>query len=134
MLHPDGKNHLSDERRTKKLSDSDYFKQRLFNQDSRFRDNTHWVFASALYREKKEFARNVDLAFKKGKKNVSKEGKTVYRLDDWLGWITLGHLMCFLHFHAPIIGGQRICLQFFVNTVLDFDVKLTMIKTRTMKS
>ena len=41
MLHPDGKNNLSDDRRKKKLNDSDYFKQRLFNRDTRFRDNTH---------------------------------------------------------------------------------------------
>ena len=30
MLHPDGQNHLTDERRKKKLSDLEYFKQRLF--------------------------------------------------------------------------------------------------------
>ena len=47
MLHPDGHNHLFDQRK-KKLSDQEYIKQRLFNIDSRWRDNPHWVFASEL--------------------------------------------------------------------------------------
>ena len=81
MLHPDGQNHLSDERRKKKLSDLEYFKQRLINLDPRWRDNTHWVFAAAVFREKKDFQRNIDLAYKKGKKSYV-DGKTVYSLED----------------------------------------------------
>ena len=60
----------------------DYFKQRLFNIDPRWRNNTHWVFAAAVYKEKKELQRNIDLAFKKGKKSCDKEGTSVYSLDD----------------------------------------------------
>ena len=61
MLHPDGKNHLSDKRR--RLADVDYFKQRLFNKDSRWRDHPHWVFAAAVYKEKTDFQRNIDIAY-----------------------------------------------------------------------
>ncbi len=82
MLHPDGQNHLSDSRRKKKVTDQNYFKQRLFNIDSRWRYNTHWVFATAVYREKKDFQRNIDLAYKKGKKNTNKNGNTEYSLKD----------------------------------------------------
>ena len=79
MLHPDGKNNLTEERR--KLADVDYFKQRLFNKDSRWRDHPHWVFAAAVYKEKKDFQRNIDLAYRKGKKDT-RNGRTVYKLSD----------------------------------------------------
>ena len=45
ILYPDGRNHLSDDRRSIKLNDLDYFKQRLFSKDTRWRNNTLWVFA-----------------------------------------------------------------------------------------
>ena len=60
----------------------EYFKQRLFNFDSRWRDNPHWVFAAAVFREKKDFQRNIDLAYKRGRQNTSKDGKTMYTLED----------------------------------------------------
>ena len=82
MLHPDGLNHLSDDRRAINLSEMEYFRQRLFNHDSRWRDNTHWVFASAVYKEKKDLKRNIDLAYKHGKRKTNTDGKTSYSLDD----------------------------------------------------
>ena len=82
MLHPDGKNHLFDKRRKRKLRDQDYIKQRLFNVDPRWRRNTHWVFACSVFREKKDFNRNIDLAYKKGKKKINREGISKYHLDD----------------------------------------------------
>ena len=60
-LHPDGKNNLTDKRRQKKLSDLEYFKQRLNNVDPRWRRNTHWVFSAAVFRENIDFQRNIDL-------------------------------------------------------------------------
>ena len=82
MLHPDGLNHLSDTRRTKKLSDLEFFKQRLFNIDPRWRNHPFWVFAAAVYREKKDFERNIDLGYKKGKRKEDSVGNAQYRLDD----------------------------------------------------
>ena len=61
MLHPDGCNHLNDERRKKRLGELEYFKQRLFHIDPRWRNHPFWVFAAAVYREKKDFERNIDL-------------------------------------------------------------------------
>ena len=60
-LHPDGRNNLTDQRRKKKLSDLEYFKQRLHNVDPRWRSNIHWVFSAAVYRENIDFQRNIDL-------------------------------------------------------------------------
>ena len=82
MLHPDGKNHLSDDGRERKLQDNDYFKQRICNTDPRWRNNPHYVFAAAVYREKKDLQRNIDLGYKKGKKNTGQDGKTQYTLKD----------------------------------------------------
>ena len=82
MLHPDGKNHLSDDQRQIKLSDLDYFKQRLFNVNPQWRNNTHWVFAATVYREKKDLQRNIDIGYSRGKKNVSDDGGVKYSLSD----------------------------------------------------
>ena len=82
MLHPDGLNHLSDKRRTKKLGELEFFKQRLFNADPRWRNHPFWVFAAAVYREKKDFERNIDLGYKKGKRKEDSSGNAQYRLDD----------------------------------------------------
>jgi hypothetical protein len=82
MLHPDGRNHLSDERRERSLRDNDYFKQRICNIDPRWRDNVHYMFAAAVFREKKDLLRNIDLGYKKGKKNTGNDGKVQYSLKD----------------------------------------------------
>ena len=82
MLHPDGKNNLTDKNREKPIMDNDYFKQRISNVNSRWRDNTHYVFAAAVYRERKDMMRNIDLGYKKGKKNTDRDGRTQYTLKD----------------------------------------------------
>ena len=82
MLFPNGKNHLFDSKRERKLRDQDFFCQRLFNVDPRWRQNIHWIFASTGYREKKDFKGNIDLAFKKGKKHITPEGSLKYHLEN----------------------------------------------------
>ena len=52
-LLPDGKNSLHSKREIK-LSDQDYFVQRIMNKDMRFAQNTAFVFASVAYIEKKQ--------------------------------------------------------------------------------
>ena len=81
MLHPDGLNHLQDERRKRKLRDLDYFKQRLNNIDPRWRNNMYWVFSAAVFREKKDLQRNIDLGYKHGQKDTSK-GEARFTLRD----------------------------------------------------
>ena len=82
MLHPDGRNHLSDDQRQIKLSDLDYFKQRLFNINPQWRRNIHWVFAATVYREKKDLQRNIDIGYSRGKRNVRDDGGVQYSLKD----------------------------------------------------
>ena len=82
MLHPDGRNHLSDDQRQIKLSDLDYFKQRLFNVSPQWRNNTHWVFAATVYREKKDLQRNIDIGYNRGKRNIRDDGAIQYSLKD----------------------------------------------------
>jgi len=62
--------------------DLDYFKQRLNNTDPRWRDNTHWVFSAAVFREKKDLQRNIDLGYKHGTPAEDSRGRTVYTLKD----------------------------------------------------
>jgi hypothetical protein len=82
LLHPDGLNLLTDKRRQRRLAEVDYFKQRMFNKDNRWRGHPHWVFAAAIFKEKKDMQRNIDIGFKKGKKTINKGGQSVYSLDD----------------------------------------------------
>ena len=81
MLLPDGNNNLFGTRKNK-LSDQEYIKQWLYNLDGRWRGNPHWVFAAATYRERKDFNRNIDMAYTKGKKTSDKDENIVYTLDD----------------------------------------------------
>ena len=57
-LHPDGNNSLHSVRKVK-LTEQDYFVQRLMNKDFRFAQNPAYVFAAAAYVEKKQINRNM---------------------------------------------------------------------------
>ena len=55
------------------------------NMDSRFANDPAYSFAYAAYYEKKQMNRNISLAFQRGKKSFTSEGKpmyTMYTLDD----------------------------------------------------
>ena len=74
MLFPNGKNHLHDKRSTK-LTDQQYFDQRIRNSDSRFVDNTGYVYAAAAYLEKKQLQRNIDISYRRGTQTTNKKGE-----------------------------------------------------------
>jgi len=80
-LHPDGKNSLHTERKVK-LSDQDYFTQRIMNKDLRFANNPGYVFASTAYIELKQISSRKGIAFQRGKRSVSNDGSTIYSLED----------------------------------------------------
>ena len=80
-LHPDGKNSLQCERPVK-LSEQDYFTQRILNKDTRFADSLGYVFAGMAYIEKKQIERNKGISFLKGKKHKQCDGTYTYTLDD----------------------------------------------------
>ena len=81
MKHPDGRNGVHHKRESK-LSDQYYFVQRIRNKDPRFRNDPSYCFAAALYLEKKNLQRNINVAFLRGKKVQSSNGNYVYSLED----------------------------------------------------
>ena len=80
-LHPDGKNGIHEERNSK-LSEQNYFSQRIMNQDERFANNPAYIFAATAYIEKKQMERNIAISGIRGKSNVGADGYSTYTLDN----------------------------------------------------
>ena len=80
-LLPDGKNSLQTKRKVK-LSDQQYFVQRIMNKDSRFANCPAFIFAANAYIELKQIESRRGISFKRGKKTISAEGGVSYSLDD----------------------------------------------------
>ena len=64
-LFPDGKNGLN-ENRESKLSDQQYFAQRILNKDLRFANNVPYIFSAMGYIEKKQLQSQVNISFMRG--------------------------------------------------------------------
>ena len=79
-LHPDGRFGLHHERRIR-LTDQQYFCQRILNQDLRFKKSPGFIFAAAGYIEQKQLSSKTNISFMRGKKTVNK-GVAEYDLDD----------------------------------------------------
>ena len=80
-LFPDGKNSLHSERNVK-LKEQDFFIQRIMNKDSRFSQNTAFVFAGTSYLESKQIERNKGISFIRGKSSAQGDGTFVFSLED----------------------------------------------------
>ena len=76
-FHPDGRNGLKEERPVK-LTDIEYFVQRLTNVDRRFANNSEYLFAAHAYLEMKRMESNINISYMRGKKNSKGE----YSLED----------------------------------------------------
>ena len=59
-LHPDGKFGLHHKRKVR-ITDQNYFVQRIRNSDRRFEENPGYVFAAASYVEKKRLQNNANV-------------------------------------------------------------------------
>ena len=81
MKHPTGEFDLHFKRDVK-LYDQYYFVQRLRNKNSQYSRDTAYLFAAAQYLEKKQFQRNINISYMRGKKSSNKEGATSYKLED----------------------------------------------------
>jgi hypothetical protein len=81
MKNPDGKNGLHQER-TRRLTEQNYFIQRLRNMDTRFSEDPSYLFAAAAYLEKKQLQRNVNVSYLRGKESKSSNGICTYSLND----------------------------------------------------
>ena len=79
-LHPDGRNRLHHKRKGR-LTDQQYFGQRILNSDSRFSKSTGYIFAAAAYIEQKQLASKANISFMRGKKTTNGDVNE-YDLDD----------------------------------------------------
>ena len=77
QLHPDSLNGLHEQREVK-LTDIEYFQQRLLNVDRRFCNNSEYLFAAHGYLEMKRMESNINISYMRGKKNAKGE----YSLED----------------------------------------------------
>ena len=80
-LHPDGRFGLHFKRKVK-LTDQQYFGQRILNEDLRFCKSPSYIFGSAAYIEKKILNSHANISFMRGRKTVNSEGKPQYDLED----------------------------------------------------
>ena len=80
-LHPDSRHSLHSERQVK-LTDQEYFTQRIMNKDLRFANNPAYTFAGVAYIELKQIESKRGIAFQRGKKSITPEGNVSYSLED----------------------------------------------------
>ena len=81
LHNPDGSNGKDAERSTK-LTDQNYFIQRILNYDQRFAKTPTYKYAAVAYLEKKQLQGNINLAGTRGKKVVHGESDVTYELED----------------------------------------------------
>ena len=79
--HPSGQCGLHHDRQFK-LSPSQYFNQRLMNEDERFSKDTFYVFMAAAYVEKHGIERQIDISGVKGQKDSVQNGEIKVHLKD----------------------------------------------------
>ena len=81
ILHPDGRFGIHYKRKTR-LTEQQYFGQRIINQDMRFAKSPGYIFAAAAFIEKKQLMSKANISFMRGRKSLNNEGKAQYDLDD----------------------------------------------------
>ena len=79
-LHPDGQFGLHHKRKVR-LTEQQYFAQRILNQDPRFSKSPSYIFAAAAYIEQKQLSNKANISYMRGKK-ATINGITEYDLDD----------------------------------------------------
>ena len=82
LHNADGSNGLHQENRPVRLSDQQYFKQRLLNKNRKFAQDPSYVFAAAIHTVKKQINGNMSISFTTGKKVTGQGGKISYSQHD----------------------------------------------------
>ena len=80
-LLPDGKFGLNHERKVK-LTNQNYFQQRILNVDDRFAKTPGYVFGAMSFVEAERLRNNANLTGMKGTRNLGPEGHVSYQLKD----------------------------------------------------
>ena len=81
LHNPDGSNGKDQERKTR-LTDQNYFIQRVVNKDQRFARSPAYTYAAVAYIEKKQLQRNINISGTRGKKVENSDGGITYELED----------------------------------------------------
>ena len=81
LHNADGSNG-KDQVREKRLTDQQYFSQRLCNRETRFSRNPAYMYSAVAYLEKKQLQNNINLCGTRGKKVNHADGKSSYSLED----------------------------------------------------
>ena len=71
-----------DQARKVKISEQDYWVQRILNLDGRFGNCPPYTFMAAAHTELKQITRNIDLSFQRGLEKARPDGSCVYTLED----------------------------------------------------
>ena len=81
LHNADGSNG-KDHQRQVRLTDQNYFIQRICNTEKRFARSPAYVYAAVAYLEKKQLQRNVNIANTRGKEVINENGEKEYVLED----------------------------------------------------
>ena len=81
ILLPDGKYGIN-HKRTTRLTDQQYFVQRISNRDKRFSQSPGYIFAAAAYIEQKQLSSKANISYRRGKKSIDQDGTPQYELND----------------------------------------------------
>ena len=80
-LFPNGRYGLH-YKREQKLTNLQYFNQRLLNKDSRYSSSPCFVYAASTYIEKQQLERNINISYTRGTRRSTDEGNTIFNLED----------------------------------------------------
>ena len=81
LHNPDGSNGKDQERKVR-LTEQNYFIQRICNKEKRFAKSPAYMYAAIAYIEKKQIQRNINLIGTRGKKTSNENGGQAYELND----------------------------------------------------
>ena len=81
LNNPNGSNGKDQERKVR-LTDQNFFIQRICNKEARFAKSPAYMYAAIGYLEKKQLQRNINLANTRGKEVINDRGEKAYMLDD----------------------------------------------------
>ena len=81
-IHNSDGSNGKDQEREVRLTDQNYFIQRICNKEKRFARSPAYMYAAVAYLEKKQLQRNINLANTRGKEVIDESGKKEYVLGD----------------------------------------------------
>ncbi len=99
LHNADGSQGLYQENRPTKISDLQFFQQRLLNINPKFREDPSYLYAAVIFTEKKQIHNNMSMSFTSGRKVVGPGGKIKYEHHE--AWNVLGGIKNSPRFWRP---------------------------------